>query len=123
MENHNLVGPLSSVHVGHYIEFRPTLSRRLTTPKVSVERPPEIKARYKLFGQLADLTRKAAKDKPNLKVDVQPQWAACYIQVEGTERPVLVGDVPKYSDKIVLNTVCLRDHFDMTEEQFLAQRR
>jgi len=92
-------------------------------PKIFVERPPEIQAMYKLFGKLADLSRAAVADKPQLKLDVQPQWTACFLEVEGKTVHPLIGEVPKDSTEIILNEECLQEYFGMTKEQFLLQRR
>ena len=93
------------------------------TPKIFVERPPEIQAMYKLFGKLADLSRAAVADKPQFKLDVQPQWTACFLEIEGSTHHPLIGEVPKDSTEMILNEPCLQEHFKMTKEQFLSQRR
>ena len=78
---------------------------------------------YKRFGELADLSRAAVAGKPLLKLDVQPRWTAVYLEITGDDHPILIGEVPKESAKIKLNPDCLKEHFNMTEEEFLAQRR
>ena len=94
-----------------------------TTPRILLERPPEIQAMYKLFGKLADLSRAAVAGKPELKLDIQPQWAAVFLRVEGNEHPSLIGEIIKNSDEMALNEKCLKDHLSMSKEQFLGQSR
>ena len=94
-----------------------------STPRILLERPPEIQAMYKLFGKLADLSRAAVADKPELKLDIQPQWAAVFLRVDGHDHPSLIGEIIKNSDEMALNEQCLKEHLSMTKEQFLAQAR
>ena len=93
------------------------------TPKILLQRPPEIDAMYKLFGKLADLSRAAVASKPEFKLDIKPQWCACFLEVEGEDHPCLIGEVTKNSDQIDLNEKCLNDHLGLSKEQFLAQSR
>ena len=63
------------------------------------------------------------KVKPDMSLVVEPQFTACVLKVPGKERPIFIGEVPRDTNQILREEECLKEHFQMTREAFLALRR